>query len=76
MNKPYLSAKDAPDLSRFDWEDALRLEDQLTEDERMLRDAARTFAQEVCSRASSKPTVTKSLTAACFGKWGKPVCSV
>ncbi len=47
MNKPYLSAKDAPDLSRFDWEDALRLEDQLTEDERMLRDAARTFAQEV-----------------------------
>ncbi len=47
MNKPHLSAKDAPDLSRFDWEDALRLEDQLTEDERMLRDAARTFAQEV-----------------------------
>jgi glutaryl-CoA dehydrogenase len=47
MNKPYLSAKDAPDLSRFDWEDALRLEDQLSEDERMLRDAARTFAQEV-----------------------------
>ncbi|MGO4915963.1 acyl-CoA dehydrogenase [Pseudogemmobacter sp. W21_MBD1_M6] len=46
MNKPRLSAKDAPDLSRFDWEDALRLEDRLTEDERMLRDAARKFAQE------------------------------
>ncbi|MGO4915653.1 acyl-CoA dehydrogenase [Pseudogemmobacter sp. W21_MBD1_M6] len=45
--QPKLSAKDAPDLSRFDWEDALRLEDQLTEDERMLRDAARTFAQDV-----------------------------
>ncbi|NNU79877.1 acyl-CoA dehydrogenase [Halovulum dunhuangense] len=41
-----LKAKDAPDLSRFDWEDALRLEDQLTEDERMLRDAARSFAQD------------------------------
>jgi len=40
-----IKAKDAPDLSRFDWEDALRLEDQLTEDERMLRDAARAFAQ-------------------------------
>ncbi|ARE39979.1 Glutaryl-CoA dehydrogenase [Rhodovulum sp. P5] len=38
--------KDAPDLSRFDWEDALRLEDSLSEDERMLRDAARTFAQD------------------------------
>jgi glutaryl-CoA dehydrogenase len=41
-----LKPKDAPDLSRFDWEDALRLEDQLTEDERMLRDAARAYAQE------------------------------
>jgi glutaryl-CoA dehydrogenase len=36
-----------PDLGPFDWADPLRLEDQLTEDERMLRDAARQFAQEV-----------------------------
>lgn len=41
-----LKPKDAPDMSRFDWEDAFRLEDQLTEDERMLRDAAQTYAQE------------------------------
>jgi glutaryl-CoA dehydrogenase len=34
-----------PDLGPFDWSDALRLEDQLTEDERMLRDAARSFAE-------------------------------
>ncbi|MDG1430175.1 MAG: acyl-CoA dehydrogenase family protein, partial [Paracoccaceae bacterium] len=40
-----LKAKDAPDLTSFNWEDALRLESQLTEDERMLRDAARQFAQ-------------------------------
>ena len=33
-----------PDLGPFEWDDALRLEDQLSEDERMLRDAARTFA--------------------------------
>ncbi|EPX79227.1 acyl-CoA dehydrogenase [Litoreibacter arenae] len=39
-----ISAKDAPDMARFDWEDPFRLEDQLTEDERMLRDAARSFA--------------------------------
>ena len=39
------SPKDAPDLGRFDWEDPLRLEDQLSEDERMLRDAAHAFAQ-------------------------------
>jgi glutaryl-CoA dehydrogenase len=34
-----------PDLGPFDWSDPLRLEQQLSEDERMLRDAARTFAQ-------------------------------
>ena len=34
-----------PDLGPFDWADPLRLEDQLTEDERMLRDAANIFAQ-------------------------------
>ncbi|WP_413848663.1 acyl-CoA dehydrogenase [Albidovulum sp.] len=41
-----LKPKDAPDLSRFDWEDAFRLDDQLSEEERMLRDGARAYAQE------------------------------
>ncbi len=41
-----LKPKDAPDLSRFDWEDAFRLEDQLSDEERMLRDSARAYAQE------------------------------
>ncbi len=41
-----LKPKDAPDLSRFDWEDAFRMNDQLTEDERMMRDSARAYAQE------------------------------
>jgi glutaryl-CoA dehydrogenase len=44
--KPKLKAKDAPDLGRFDWQDPFRLEDQLTEEERMLRDGARAYAQE------------------------------
>jgi glutaryl-CoA dehydrogenase len=41
-----LKAKDAPDLSSFDWEDPFFLDDQLTEDERMVRDAARAYAQD------------------------------
>ena len=45
-DKPKLKPKDAPDLGRFDWEDAFRLNDQLSEEERMLRDAARAYAQE------------------------------
>ncbi len=44
-----------PDLNTFDWEDALRLNNQLSEEERMLRDAAATFAQEVLA-----PRVTQA----------------
>ncbi|MCX7287934.1 MAG: acyl-CoA dehydrogenase [Rhodobacterales bacterium] len=43
---PKLKPKDAPDLGRFDWQDPFRLDDQLTEEERMLRDGARAYAQE------------------------------
>ncbi len=44
--KPQLSPKDAPDLGRFTWEDPLLLDSALSEEERMLRDAARQFAQD------------------------------
>ena len=46
LDKPMLMAKDAPDLSSYDWADPFMLEDQLTEDERLTRDSARAFAQE------------------------------
>ncbi len=41
-----LSPKDAPSLSSFTWDDPLLLEDQLTDEERMIRDSARAYAQE------------------------------
>ncbi len=41
-----LKPKDAPSLARFDWADPFLLEDQLDEDERMLRDAAQAFAAD------------------------------
>ncbi len=44
--KPSLKPKDAPDLGSFNWEDPLMLEDQLSEEERMIRDAARAYAQD------------------------------
>ena len=43
---PNLSAKDAPDLGSFNWEDPLLLEQQLSDEERMIRDSARASAQE------------------------------
>jgi len=33
-------------IGRFDWEDAFRIEEELGEDERQIRDAARAFAQD------------------------------
>jgi len=48
-NRPKLKPKDAPDLSSFDWPDPLRLDDQLTEDERMIADAARAYAADKLS---------------------------
>ena len=41
-----LKAKDKPDLNVFDWEDALRLNDQLSGEERMIAQSARAYAQE------------------------------
>ena len=46
QNAPITATGFGPDLGPFDWADPPRLEDQLTEDERMLRDAARQFAQD------------------------------
>jgi glutaryl-CoA dehydrogenase len=41
--------KDSPDLSHFNWDDPLLFEDQLNQDERMLRDSAKAFAQNKLS---------------------------
>jgi glutaryl-CoA dehydrogenase len=38
-------------LAEFNWEDPLDLESQLTEDERMIRDSARAFAQDKLAAA-------------------------
>ena len=43
---PILKAKDAPDLSAFEWSDPFRLSEQLAEDERMIQDSAAAYAQE------------------------------
>jgi len=45
MSEPAASNKSAPSQASFKWDDALLLEDQLSEDERMIRDAAKAFAE-------------------------------
>jgi len=41
-----LSPQSAPSLSSFNWEDPFLLNDQLSDEERMMRDAAHAYAQE------------------------------
>ena len=40
-----ISGKDRPNLSSFDWQDPFNFSDQLTEEERMLQESVRGFAQ-------------------------------
>jgi glutaryl-CoA dehydrogenase len=66
---PIKPAGFGPDLGPFEWADALRLEDQLSEDERMLRDAAHEFAQstlqpgvtEAYREATTAPEIFKKM---------------
>ncbi|MGO4854961.1 acyl-CoA dehydrogenase [Phaeovulum sp. W22_SRMD_FR3] len=69
--KPTLKAKDAPDLGRFDWEDPFRLNDQLTEEERALRDGARAYAQDKLQPRVIKAFAEESTDPAIFREMGE-----
>ena len=65
-----ISAKDAPDLGRFDWEDPFRLADQLTEDERMLSEAARIFASETLAPRIREAYAQETVDPSVFAEMG------
>jgi glutaryl-CoA dehydrogenase len=69
--RPKLKAKDAPDLGRFDWEDPFRLDAQLTEDERALRDAARAYAQDKLQPRVIQAFAEESTDPAIFREMGE-----
>jgi glutaryl-CoA dehydrogenase len=60
-----IKAKDAPDMGIFDWADPFRLDEQLTDDERALRDGAAAFAADKLApkviRAYAEETVDPSV---------------
>ncbi|MCC7321140.1 MAG: acyl-CoA dehydrogenase [Rubellimicrobium sp.] len=63
--------QDTPELGRFDWADALRLEDSLTEDERMLRDGARAFAEDRLAPRVREAYRTETTDPAIFAEMGE-----
>jgi len=61
--------KDKRPRVNFQWDDPFMLDEQLTEDERMIRDTARAYAQTSCCRASPRPTWKKRSIATSSTRW-------
>ena len=60
----------------FQWEDPFLLEDQLTEDERLIRDTARDFAQDkLAPRVTAGLPATRRPTARSSPRWARSACS-
>ena len=61
--------KDRPAPTHFQWDDAFLLDDQLTEDERMIRDTARAYAQDKLMPRVSDAISTNIPTARSSTRW-------
>jgi len=66
-----IKAGHGPDLGPFDWADPFRLVDQLTEEERMLRDAAHGFAQTELQPAVTQAYRDEATDPGLFRKMGE-----
>lgn len=58
-------------MMRFDWADPLQLDDQLTEDERMVRDTARAYAREKLRPRAIKAFSNEATDPAIFREMGE-----
>jgi glutaryl-CoA dehydrogenase len=67
---PILKAKDAPDLGAFDWADPFRLDAQLDEDERMIRESAAAYAGEKLQPRVIKAYADEAVDASIFREMG------
>jgi glutaryl-CoA dehydrogenase len=68
---PKLKATDAPDLGSFDWADPFYLNDQLSEEERMIADSARAYAQEKLQPRVTQAYADESTDPAIFAEMGE-----
>ncbi|WP_069299842.1 acyl-CoA dehydrogenase [Neptunicoccus sediminis] len=68
---PSLKAKDKPELGSYQWEDALLLESQLNEEERMIRDAAKSYASEKLAPRAIKAFAEESTDPEIFREMGE-----
>lgn len=66
-----LSPQSKPDLNAFKWDDALLLEQQLTEEERMVRDSARAYAQDKLMSRVTAAYASEATDPAIFAEMGE-----
>src|SRR5437868_12733560 len=64
-------AKDKPAAASFQWDDPFLLDDQLTDDERMIRDTARAYAQEKLLPRIVDAYATEKTDRAIFNEMGE-----
>ncbi len=67
--------RDLPKAGAFLWDDPLLLDDQLSEDERMIRDTARDFAQDKLLPRIVEAYATRRPTARSSTRWANSACS-
>ena len=71
MDGSRLSLQSKPDLGLFDWADPFRLNDQLTEEERMLRDGAAAYAAEKLAPRITRAYADETADPAIFAEMGE-----
>ena len=69
--RPITCSRSAPASARFVWDDPFLLEDQLTEDERAIRDVAQSFAQEQLLPGIVEAYATEKTDPGLFRKMGE-----
>ncbi|SPF76779.1 Acyl-CoA dehydrogenase [Aliiroseovarius pelagivivens] len=66
-----LAPQSRPELSSFNWEDPFLLEDQLNEDERMIRDAAKAYCAEKLAPRVTEAYATETTDPEIFAEMGE-----
>ena len=66
-----LSPQSKPDLNAFSWDDALLLEAQLSEEERMVRDSAQAYAQDKLMSRVTNAFATETTDPEVFSEMGE-----
>ncbi len=69
--KPALKEKDRPGMASFNWEDPFLLDDQLEEEERMIRDTAHAFSQEKLAPRVERMYMEEGIEPEIFAEMGE-----